>query len=147
MRLTVFCAACVAGTMAIAGTAFAEEPQETRQKLMKQVGGAIGSVSKMAKGQMDFDAAAAIAAFTTMNTVAQDFGNHLPEGSESGFETEASPKIWSDRAGFDAILVELADASAAAIAAAPQDAGSLGPLLGPIGKTCGTCHKGYRVKN
>ena len=32
--------------------------------------------------------------------VSKDFPNHFPKGSETGFESEASIKIWQDNAGF-----------------------------------------------
>lgn len=83
--------------LAISTMAFAAEPQEARQAAMKKVGASIGLLSGMAKGEAPFDAAAAQAAFATMNGVAKEYVSFFPAGSESGFETEASRRfgpIW-----------------------------------------------------
>ena len=101
--------------------AVAAEPQEMRKAAMKQVGGATGALSKMVKGETPFDAAAAKAAFATMNGVAKEYVSLFPEGSETGMETEAAPAIWTDRAGFEAAVAKFeADTGAAAAMEAVQ---------------------------
>jgi len=134
------------GVMALASTyASAQDPISQRQAAMKTVGGAAGVAGKMLKGEMAYDAAAALDALTKISEVAQTFGDYFPEGSETGGKTRASPKIWEDRAGFDAAIAKLQMDSAAAVAAAPADLDSFKAAFGAIGANCGTCHKAYRL--
>ena len=83
----------------------------------------------------------------TWKSVSGQIGELFPEGSESGFDTEAKPNIWSDREGFDAALNAWAEAVDAAIAANPQDLEALGAAAGPVFKKCKACHEEYRVKD
>lgn len=122
-----------------------------RKAAMKEVGGAMGALSKMAKGEMEFDAAVAVASFEKMNEVSKTFGDYFPEGSETGMdsegkETTAAPKIWEDMAGFEAAIDKFETDTAAAVAAAPQSVEELGPLLGSVGGNCKACHETYRIK-
>lgn len=145
-----------AAIAAILSTGFAfaaghEAAINERKTLMKSVGGAIGALGKMAKGEMPFDAAVALASLQKMNDVSKTFGDHFPAGSESGMdsegkETTAAPKIWEDMVGFKAAIAKFDTDTAAAIAIAPQAAADLGPILGSVGGNCKACHETYRVK-
>lgn len=119
---------------------------EDRQAKMKTVGKSIGIVSKMAKGESDFDSTIALKAFVDMKEAAKGFQTLFPEGTETGGETEAAPAIFSDRAGFEAKQSEFLVALEAATASAPADIGALRATLGSVGKNCGACHETYRVK-
>lgn len=134
-------------TMFLAGqAAHAADPQQERQETMKGVGQAMGQLAKTAKGEIDFDAEAVKASFQTMNNAAQSFADQFPEGTESGHETEAGPKIWSDRDGFNKAVKQFETDTASAVNNAPQDLDSLRAALGQVGQNCKTCHEGYRVK-
>lgn len=146
MKIRTLFAAAVFGAAGFAPAIAADEPQVVRQEMMKKVGGATGAMAKMVKGEADFDAAAALAALTTMSEVAGTFGEYFPEGTETGFETEAAPAIWSDRAGFEEQIAAFKADADAAIAAAPADLDGLKAVFGPLTKNCGTCHETYRLK-
>lgn len=146
MKFRTLLAATIIGSAALAPAIAADEPQVVRQEMMKKVGGATGAMAKMVKGEADFDAAAALAALTTMSEVAAGFGDLFPEGSESGAETEALPAIWTDRAGFDAKLAKFKADADAGVAAAPADLDGLKAVFGPITQNCGACHEVYRAK-
>lgn len=73
-----------------------------RKAKMKEIGKNLGIIGKMVKGETAFDGAAALAAYNAMGTAGTGFVELFPEGSETGGKTTASPKIWSDRAGFEA---------------------------------------------
>ncbi|RPH97480.1 MAG: cytochrome c [Lysobacterales bacterium] len=124
----------------------AESPQEQRHELMEDVGGGAKTIGKMLEGEEAFDAVAALSALQTWNHAAGVFGDLFPAGSDSGYDTEAKATIWSDRAGFDAALQAWAEAVDAAIAANPQDLGSLEAAAGPVFEKCKACHEDYRVE-
>ena len=125
----------------------ADAPQEVRQEMMKGVRDAAKPLGQMMKGEKDFDAAAAMDSLKVFQHSANNFGDLFPEGSDSGYETEALESIWSDRAGFDAKLADFGAAVDAAIAANPQDLNGLRKAAGPVFKQCKACHEGYRADN
>lgn len=148
-----FIAVICTATLLSGGLAFAashsnlaDDPIGSRKAEMKKVGGAMGTLVKMAKGQMDFDAAAAKGALQTMNDVANGFGDLFPVGSETGGKTTASPKIWSDAAGFTTAIAKFEADTASAIANAPADQAAIGATLGLVGGNCKACHQAYRIK-
>lgn len=146
MRIRTLFAAALIGAAGFAPAIAADEPQVVRQEMMKKVGGATGAMAKMVKGEADYDAAAALAALTTISEVAGTFGDYFPAGSETGFETEAAPAIWSDMDGFKAKLAAFKASADAGVAAAPADLDGLKAVFGPLTKNCGSCHETYRLK-
>lgn len=122
------------------------DPIKDRQAKMEIVGKSMGIVGKMAKGQADFDGAAALAAFVAMKDAAQGFETLFPEGTETGGETEAAPAIFTDKAGFEAKQKDFEASLVKVTAAAPESVEALGALVGEVGKNCGVCHKAYRIK-
>ncbi len=120
-------------------------PYEKRQQAMKAVGGGTKTIGDMLKGATDFDAAKANAALASMNDAAKLFGEHFPEGSDDP-KSEAGPKIWSDRAGFDAAVAKFQGDLAAAVAAAPSDKAGVQAAFGQVASNCKSCHENYRVK-
>ncbi|MEL6921334.1 MAG: cytochrome c [Pseudomonadota bacterium] len=130
-----------------AATVVAQDVIAERKASMKSVGGAMGTLVRMARGQTDYDAAAALAAFNTMNEVSMKYGDLFPEGSETGGQTKAAPAIWTDRAGFDAEVVKFQEVTASAIAAAPSDLDAFRAVFGPVGQSCGSCHEKFQLSN
>jgi cytochrome c556 len=123
------------------------DPRVVRHELMEDVGDAAKVVGAMLKGEREFDAAAAAGSLATFGDVAAKFGGLFPAGTETGGDTEAAPAIWEDRAGFDAALKDWADATAAAVAAAPATLEDAKPVLGAVFKTCKGCHDTYRIED
>ena len=134
-------AAVLAAGLSVAANA-TDNPTGERQAMMKNVGAAIGMGSKMVKGELEFNSVAAQLVLKTMNTSALGFGYMFPEGSETGNETEASPAIWSDRAGFNAAV----DKFAADTSVTVTDLASFKMAFGGAASNCGACHKAYRIK-
>jgi len=124
-----------------------DTPQELRHELMEGVGNAAKPVGKMLKGEQEFDAVVVMESLQTWSHAASDFGNHFPEGSETGYDTEAKETIWTDRDGFNERLVAFADATNTAIEANPQDLEALNAATGPVFKACKACHEDYRVED
>ncbi|MEM8750175.1 MAG: cytochrome c [Pseudomonadota bacterium] len=143
IRLTGL-AVLASGSLLASAFAAGDAPTE-RQTLMGNVGAATGAGAKMVKGEVEFDLVAAQLALRTMNTAGLAFGYMFPDGSQTGAKTEASPKIWEDRAGFDAAVNKfIADTSGAEKV---TDLESFKAAFGAATANCGSCHKAYRVKN
>jgi len=138
--------ATIAATLSIVTTTAlaADDPIDVRQKIMTSVGKSGGLLFGMVKGKADFDERAAGAALASLQAAAATIGDYFPEGSETGEQTCASSKIWSDRTGFDAVVAKFKERSAAAFSAAPTDVEALKTAVGPVFEMCGECHKAYR---
>lgn len=124
-----------------------EEPQVVRQDMMERVGEANGVMGRMVRGQAEYDADAAIEALETIREVAASFPEHFPEGSETGFETEALPAIWENFEDFEAKAAQMEERAADLIAAAPQDLETFQPLFQQFAGSCRDCHTSYRQSN
>ncbi|MEJ8571365.1 c-type cytochrome [Microbaculum marinum] len=135
----------VLATGAVAWAAM--DPIAKRQMVMKNNGAAVGTLAKMAKGEMPFDAGAANLAVRVLYNGSAGFTSLFPEGTQTGGDTEASPKIWEDMAGFQAKDDALAEAAAGIIANPISDLDGVKAALGTIGQTCQGCHETYRQKN
>ncbi|MBP1870443.1 Cytochrome c-556 [Ensifer adhaerens] len=138
-------AASLAGLGVTAVTA-ADEPQAVRQELMKKVGKAAGALGGIAKGEKPYDAEIVKASLTTISETVKVFPDHFPAGSETGMETEASPKIWENMDDFKAKAAKLGSDTDAVLAQLPADQAGVGAAMGILGKDCGSCHEIYRVK-
>lgn len=133
---------------ALTASAATADPIADRQALMKTNGKAIGQLVAITKGEQPFDAAAVLAALTTLSEDAQklDVATLFPAGSETGGDTTASPKIWEDAAGFQAAVDKFKADTAAAVANPPADVDGVKAAVGAIGQNCGTCHEAFRIK-
>ena len=122
--------------LALATSAVQADAIADRKALMKERGQIVGDLSKMAKGETPFDAAAVTTQLAAFNANAEkfDIAALFPAGSETGGETRAKPEIWADIAGFKAAHEKEATAVKAAVDAPPADAAALGAALGPIGR-------------
>lgn len=124
------------------------DPIADRQALMKERGKIVGGLVKMVKGEQPFDASNVLDALTQLEANAEKFDTEklFPVGSEQGGKTTAAPKIWEDKAGFNAAEDKfLADAKAA-VAAPPVDVAALKMQVETLGADCGACHQTYRIK-
>ncbi|KUM24173.1 cytochrome C556 [Mesorhizobium loti] len=133
--------------LAFAGSAAFADPIKDRQALMKERGKLAGQLSKVVKGEDDFDAAAVLTTLKALQANAEKFDADtlFPAGSDKG-DTTAAPKIWQDTAGFKASADKLLTDVKAAVASPPADVDALKAQLNTIGGDCGTCHQSYRIK-
>ena len=107
-------------------------------------------LGNMARGNTDYDAAAAQAAADNMvalSTMSQA-GYWVPgtTNAELGDETRTLPAIFGADSTARAIGGDLAAASAALAAVASDGVEAIGPALGPVGATCTACHRPYRAR-
>lgn len=139
------CLALVAGSVAPTAIA-AEDPITTRKAIMKSVGAAAGAGGGMLKGEIAFDPKVATLALATMNAASHSFGDYFPEGSDSGMETTASPKIWEDMAGFSEKLTKFQADAQAAVDSKPATLEAFKTAFGNVAQNCKGCHETYRIK-
>ena len=133
-------------TAALFVSAAYADPIADRKAIMKERGGLIGGIAKMAKGETPFDAAAVLTALQALqaNEAKVDIDALFPAGSDKG-DTKAAPKIWEDMAGFKAANDKYKADLDAAVAAPATSVEALGAQLGVLGGDCGGCHKPYRL--
>jgi len=142
-------AAMLAGAPALAQDNFANQAK-ARQGQMWTIAINLGILGGMARGNADYDAAAAQAAADSILAVS---GIHQapfwPEGSDnmSMDGSRALPAIWDNMAGFEAEFAKKTAAATALAAAAGNGLEGLGPLVGALGGTCQSCHEAYREPN
>lgn len=143
--MKVLFAAVAVAALAVSGAAHADEIAD-RKAAMKKNGQAMGVLVKTVKGEMAFDQAAVMEAFKTQREATEGFAELFPEGTETGGETTASPKIWEDMDGFKAQLADFHEDLDAAIAAEPASLEEFQVVFGPVGENCQACHQDYRIK-
>ena len=148
MRRLFFVSAAFAIAAVSTAAVATDDPILTRKKLMQANGAAFYGVGNgMLKGEIPFNPVLAASVLRTSSAVAHSFGDYFPEGSQTGGETRASPKIWEDMAGFQAALEEFRQAADAAVAAEPKDLESFRTVATQLGDTCSACHDDYRLKD
>jgi len=121
------------------------DPIAARKALMKANGDHAKIVGAMARGEAPFDLAKAKAAFASFQEAGEKAPTLFPDNSKTGGDTAALPKIWEDKADFDAKLAKFA-ADAKAAGESVKDFDSFKAALGTVGKECGGCHELYRAK-
>jgi cytochrome c556 len=146
MKIVVVAGVLMLGLGAVAAQ---QDVVKEAQNIMKANGRNLGGVlSAMAKGDKPYDQAAVDAALTQLDDTARKLPTLFPE-STKGLKPEgdysSSPKIWEDKAGFDAKIASFAKVVTDAKAKI-KDLDSLKANVGGIGKECGSCHETFRLK-
>jgi cytochrome c556 len=142
IRTTVAVLAVVLGVGAAAAQS---DPVKTRENLMKENNKNAKAVVQMAKGQSPFDAKVVEAAFTQWADTAKQLPNLFPDNSKVGGDNRASPKIWENKADFNAKIADFAKVVADNKAKAVASLDGLKAAVGAVGKSCGNCHDDYRL--
>lgn len=119
-------------------------PIEDRQQLMKNVQAATKDGIGLSRGAVPFDAAKAKAVLQVYIDAAAKLPGLFPPGSNTGVKNAASPKIWTDMAGFKAAAATFGADAKAALSA--TDTASFTPAFTKITKDCGACHGAYRTQ-
>ena len=141
----------IVGTLLLgAGTVVAQQDLvKVYQAQMKGNGKNAGAVAAMVKGEKPYDQATVDAAIAQFEDTIKKFPTLFP-ASTKGLKPEgdysASPKIWEDKAGFDAKIASFAKVVAEAKSKI-KDLDSLKATFPAVGKECGGCHETYRLKN
>lgn len=145
--MTRFALALALALVLPAGALIAREsPIEQRQELMKMNGRSAKTAGDMVKGEVPYDADAAAEAMRTIVADMEEFPTLFPEGTETGFETEAKATIWTDRDGFEAAAAKLREEAEAAAAAAEAGLEAFQVAFNQAAQNCRACHEEYRVR-
>lgn len=140
-----FLVAAVA-TLTLLASAASADPIADRQKLMKGIADATKVSAEMVQGKTPWDAATAKGAMATIAANAEMFPSLFPAGTETGGNTEASPRIWEAKSEFEAISAKLASTAQAAGAAADGGLDAFKPAFGAMAANCKACHQDYRIQ-
>ena len=143
LRRAAVVAALGIGTIFATGTiiAYAQNSDAITQRraAMSNIAKAGTPPFKMSKGEQPFDLAKVQAGLKTYQAEAAKLKNLFPDNSKTG-DTDASPKIWSARAEFNA-AIDTFIATAKAAAAAIKDEASFKAEYPKVVRSCGGCHK------
>jgi cytochrome c556 len=123
----------------------ATQTQNTMKATGKALGGALGP---MFKGEKPYDQAAVDTAFTELDNTAKKLPTLFPASiKDAKWEGDysPSPKIWEDKAGFDAKIASFAKVVSEAKSKI-KDLDTLKANFPGIGKECGGCHETFRIK-
>jgi cytochrome c556 len=143
---TMRIAIALLGLMLSVGAVLAQsDPVKEREDLMKQNDEGAKLVVAMMRGQKPFDGKAVDAAFAQWADTAKKLPSLFPEGSKTGGDNRASPKIWVNKKDFDAKTVEFAKAVADNRAKAVASLDGLKVAVPVVGDACDNCHKEYRL--
>ena len=135
-----------------AGIVIAQEDAATARKaLMKENGKNMYTtgLSGMVKGVRPYDQAAADAALAQLETSSKQISSLFPDTAKTsvpGGQYSASPKIWENKADFDAKLAKYI-AEIAVAKTKVKDLDSLKAEWPVLNSTCEGCHETYRIKN
>jgi cytochrome c556 len=141
----------VVGTLLLGlGAAWAQQDAvKHAQTFMKGNGRNAGALSAMVKGEKPYDQATVDAALAQFEDTAKNLPTLFPASSK-GIKPEGdystSPKIWEDKAGFEARIESFAKVVSESKGKI-TDLDTLKATLPVIGKQCGSCHETFRVKN
>jgi cytochrome c556 len=127
-----------------AGVAHATSALTGRQEIFKGWGDTTRPIVGMLKGEAPFELAKAQAALAAYADGAAKLPSLFPDDSKTG-KTQASPKIWAEKAKFEAGFTRLSDAAKAAQAAIVDEA-SFKANFGKVLGNCKACHDDYRVE-
>ena len=133
------------GTSAILGTgtliAYAQNADAITQRraAMTNIAKAGTPPFNMSKGELPFDLAKVQAGLKTYQDEAAKLKGLFPDNSKTG-DTDASPKIWSARAEFNA-AIDTFIATAKAAAGAIKNEATFKAEYPKVVRSCGGCHK------
>jgi cytochrome c556 len=146
MRIVVVLATLVLGAGAVMAQQDAvKNAQDTMKANGKNVGRVLGP---MFKGEKPYDQAAVDAALVQLADTAKKLPAMFPASMKDAKwegDYSPSPKIWSDKAGYDAKIASFAKVVTEAKAKI-KDLDSLKANFPGIGKECGGCHETFRLK-
>jgi cytochrome c556 len=150
IRLMMMRTVVVVGTLLLGvGAVVAQQDLVTpTQAVMKGNGRSAGALGTMVKGEKPYDQATVDTALAQLDDTAKKLPTLFPASLKAAKwegDFSPSPKIWEDKAGFDAKIASFAKVVAEAKTKI-KDLDTLKATLPAIGKECGGCHETFRIK-
>jgi cytochrome c556 len=142
----------VAGALLLsvgAGIAQQDVVKKTQAEMKANGKALAGVLSPMVKGEKPYNQAAVDEALKQLDETARNLPTMFPEstkGLKPDGDYSSSPKIWEDKAGFEARIASFAKVVTEAKAKI-KDIDSLKASVPAIGKECSGCHETFRVKH
>lgn len=149
IRFSLIAAATITGTVVLA-EGHTDLPREVSARLnhMGLYGFNLGTLGGMARGNIEYDAAAASAAASNLHAMAMiDQSAYWTEGTSTADLSEgtrALPAIWEDTAGFEEAKADMVTAAAAMQEVAGDGLEAVQANMEALGGACGACHEDYR---
>lgn len=141
--LALSLAGMLAAPISLAQAQDAKASVDQRVAQMKQIGAAMGALSRVGRGEAPNDQAARETA-TRLQATTKTVFTLFPANSVTP-DSRALPAIWTNRADFDAKAKALQDASDKIVAAlAANNQAAITAAVGEAGGTCAACHQPYR---
>lgn len=133
-------------SIAVTGVALAQNQNviDQRQKLFKEIDVGADDMEDMLRGKKSFDLAYVQKSLALWVDHSAKLPALFPEDSRTG-KTRAQPRVWQERARFDALLDTFAKDSAAA-AATVKDEASFKAAMPKLFGDCKSCHDDFRAK-
>ena len=118
---------------------------DSRQGMMSYIGSNMRTLSRMAKGDLEFNRDYVRAVGDSVSAIAAAFPHLFQEGTGKELGgTEADASIFSDLEGFTARANELG--AAARAVAASEDVSEFAANFPAMAGTCSACHSQYRSR-
>jgi cytochrome c556 len=147
----------VAALMTLTGTGFAQSnPVNERKEIMTNMAHAFyGTLNRMRRGQIPFDAKQADEGFATVINNAPKlpalFADSTKDVKPTGKAAESkygpSPKLWENKADFDNRLRELVKVATENRAVALKDLEGLKSGVTAVRQVCDGCHEKYQIEH
>lgn len=145
--------AALAGLVAFPALAIADpvhDALEARKGYMKMISINMEPLAGMAKGEVEYDEAAASTAAANIETLSMYtlpalFIEGSAEGEAQG--SEALPAIWEKPEQFAEKYAAFQEAAKGATDAVKGGQGNVGPVLQKLGGACKGCHDDFRKKD
>ena len=151
MRLLI-AAATLASALPLAALADDEPTEialEARKGFFQMLGYNMGKLAGMAKGDIAYDEAAAVAAASNIEALSRyNVTEHFIAGTATGEmdDSEMKPEAVTDTAGLQAKFAGLQQAATGLPDAVKGGQGNVGAAVQKLGAACKACHDSYRSK-
>jgi len=140
--------AVLAAATALPAMAQFQRPDDAikyRQSAFFVMGQHFGRIGAMANNRAPFDAQAAVQNADIVQAMSRLPFAGFVEGTDRGGNTNALPRIWTERARFDAAAARMQeDAVRLAAAARTGDVAQLRVAFGAAAQSCKACHDNFR---
>lgn len=148
MKSIVFTAAAIAALSPLAVLA-QSDPAKERSVIMRGIqDNGYNPLRAMAQGKQPYDKAAVEQSYTVIQSGLEKAAGlwlpNTPSHADSRFGS--SPKVWENKADFDAKMAEAKKVAASSKTLAVSGAEGVTAAVKQLDAACGSCHETYRVR-